>query len=80
MKKTYIQLLNDILNELDYRELKLSISRFDIKQMSLRLEKKKGSISKNEIEVIEKLYDGFRKEIKKWKILNIDIQAKPKQL
>ena len=65
MKKTYIQLLNDILNELDYRELKLSISRFDIKQMSLRLEKKKGSISKKEIEEIEKLYEEFRKEIKK---------------
>lgn len=64
MKKTYLELLKMILDELDYRELNLSISRFDIKQMELRLKNKKGSISKKEIEVIENLCEEFKRELK----------------
>lgn len=54
-----------ILDELDYRELNLSKSRFEIKQMVLSLKNKKGRISKKEIEVIENLTEEFKRGLKK---------------
>ena len=62
MKNTYLEILKMILDELDYRELNLSLPRFKIKQIELRLKNKKGSINKKEIEVIENLCEEFKRE------------------